>query len=344
VLRRRRILVSTIAAVALGVAPAAAFATTYQGSISSPVVSADGSRVSADIVVNGFCDPNTFCGFFPEVTTVIGGQPCAPVITGSGWVGPFTDRPFGSAANPEVATTVTWSEWPRLYSGPKRACLYAQIDNVLVAQADYQVPVPPAPPTYAPPLPPVTYAPPASTPTVIPQSLSRAEAVAAARRWLKRKYGRRWTRAHRRTVKCSVRTSSAQLGCNGVWVYGRSVLSKSLVVTETEDAYLVDRSFASAPVQVDAPAVGLPDGGDFCSTHVCIPNYEDGTGTTVRCSDGSYSHSGGKQGACSYHGGVARSARASVAARGAAGRRALTVDAARLNVAQMAGVRSLRRR
>ena len=42
---------------------------------------------------------------------------------------------------------------------------------------------------------------------------------------------------------------------------------------------------------------------DFCTTHDCIPNYPNGT-STVRCSDGSFSHSGGIQGACSHHGGV----------------------------------------
>jgi hypothetical protein len=35
-----------------------------------------------------------------------------------------------------------------------------------------------------------------------------------------------------------------------------------------------------------------------------IPNYENGTGYRVQCADGMYSHSGGRQGACSGHGGV----------------------------------------
>lgn len=45
-------------------------------------------------------------------------------------------------------------------------------------------------------------------------------------------------------------------------------------------------------------------GGGFCSTHDCIPNYPNGNGYTVQCSDGTYSQSGGIQGACSHHGGV----------------------------------------
>jgi hypothetical protein len=58
------------------------------------------------------------------------------------------------------------------------------------------------------------------------------------------------------------------------------------------------------------PAVAPPspaDGTgteDFCTTHDCIPNYPNGNGSTVQCSDGSFSHSGGIQGACSHHGGV----------------------------------------
>lgn len=41
----------------------------------------------------------------------------------------------------------------------------------------------------------------------------------------------------------------------------------------------------------------------FCATHACIPNFDDGQGSIVQCADGSYSHSGGIQGACSHHGG-----------------------------------------
>ena len=35
-----------------------------------------------------------------------------------------------------------------------------------------------------------------------------------------------------------------------------------------------------------------------------IPNYENGRGYRVQCADGTYSHSGGIQGACSHHGGI----------------------------------------
>lgn len=56
----------------------------------------------------------------------------------------------------------------------------------------------------------------------------------------------------------------------------------------------------------DSPDTTVDPGDDpaFCDTHDCIPNYPNGNGSTVQCADGSYSHSGGIQGACSHHGGV----------------------------------------
>jgi hypothetical protein len=53
-----------------------------------------------------------------------------------------------------------------------------------------------------------------------------------------------------------------------------------------------------------APSPSAPETPGFCTTHACIPNYDNGNGTTVQCGDGTYSHSGGIQGACSHHGGV----------------------------------------
>ncbi len=284
---------------ALGVLlPASAVARTFQGSISAPAVSADGGTVTAQITVSAQCTGSEYCGFFPEVTTVPDAQPCADVINGSEWI--------GSVSNASVSATATWSEWPTLYSGGKRACLYALSDGVLVAETTYQVPAPPPPPTYTPPV----YTPPAYTPPTYTsptsygtvQTLGYSEALQVTRSWMSRKYGRRWSRGRHRTVRCPVRTSAAQRGCYAVWIYGRHVYSKTIVITEGQTAYTITGSFSSAPTQ----APSAPTSTDFCSTHVCIPNYPYGTGTTVQCADGTYSHSGGKQGACSYHGGVAR--------------------------------------
>jgi hypothetical protein len=52
-----------------------------------------------------------------------------------------------------------------------------------------------------------------------------------------------------------------------------------------------------------APSAPSPSGGPFCDTNTCIDNFENGTGYIVQCADGEWSHSGGRPGACSYHGG-----------------------------------------
>jgi hypothetical protein len=41
----------------------------------------------------------------------------------------------------------------------------------------------------------------------------------------------------------------------------------------------------------------------FCEEHECIGDFTTEGGTVVECSDGTYSHAGGIQGACSDHGG-----------------------------------------
>ena len=41
----------------------------------------------------------------------------------------------------------------------------------------------------------------------------------------------------------------------------------------------------------------------FCEEHTCIGRFTTEGGTVVECSDGTYSHAGGIQGACSDHGG-----------------------------------------
>jgi len=43
---------------------------------------------------------------------------------------------------------------------------------------------------------------------------------------------------------------------------------------------------------------------DFCTTHRCIPSFNEGTGSIVQCADGEWSHSGGHPGVCSGHGGL----------------------------------------
>ncbi|SRR5579884_1960642 len=44
----------------------------------------------------------------------------------------------------------------------------------------------------------------------------------------------------------------------------------------------------------------------YCSTGRCSPTAPTGNGYIIECKDGTYSHSGGRRGACSYHGGETR--------------------------------------
>jgi hypothetical protein len=55
-----------------------------------------------------------------------------------------------------------------------------------------------------------------------------------------------------------------------------------------------------------APASSTPTSStaaDFCTTHKCIASFAEGRGTIVQCADGEWSHSGGRPGVCSRHGG-----------------------------------------
>jgi hypothetical protein len=58
-----------------------------------------------------------------------------------------------------------------------------------------------------------------------------------------------------------------------------------------------DYSVPSTP-NSNAPSDSGPNPGNE------IPNYPNGTGSVVQCADGMYSHSGGRPGACSGHGGL----------------------------------------
>jgi hypothetical protein len=64
----------------------------------------------------------------------------------------------------------------------------------------------------------------------------------------------------------------------------------------------VDSSYLVEEPSLDYSAV---DEAEFCSTHDCIANFENGNGNIAQCSDGTWTHSGGIRGACSHHGGLA---------------------------------------
>jgi hypothetical protein len=108
-------------------------------------------------------------------------------------------------------------------------------------------------------------------------------------------------------VSCAVRES--QIGCSttdgGEVRFSQAALD---LYSQTQaDAYAGSHDLGPDPYESlaspdAAPAspqpLYNPGGGN-------IPNYENGNGYRVQCNDGMYSHSGGIQGACSGHGGVA---------------------------------------
>ena len=73
------------------------------------------------------------------------------------------------------------------------------------------------------------------------------------------------------------------------WTYGGEP-SESSDSTPSE-------STSSTPSSSVPDTSSTPPGGN-------IPNYDNGRGSRVQCADGTYSHSGGIQGACSHHGGI----------------------------------------
>ena len=102
----------------------------------------------------------------------------------------------------------------------------------------------------------------------------------------------------------------------GTWalaaVGGRWVATKALA-TRVSGPDVVDHvsdcpsqgSAGSASVPSYAPPPYTPPSGPtYTPPGSNIPNYENGNGYRVQCADGTYSQSGGIQGACSYHGGV----------------------------------------
>ncbi|HMI99250.1 MAG TPA: hypothetical protein VK488_05400 [Gaiellaceae bacterium] len=65
----------------------------------------------------------------------------------------------------------------------------------------------------------------------------------------------------------------------------------------------VRQSLLVTPLESASPPSSSGPAADFCDSHDCIESFYDGTGYIVQCNDGMWSHSGGRPGACSYHGG-----------------------------------------
>jgi hypothetical protein len=72
--------------------------------------------------------------------------------------------------------------------------------------------------------------------------------------------------------------------------------------SSSSDASAVGGGASSTSETVVPPPPPPPPAG-FCDSHSCIPSFDAGVGYIVECADGMWSHSGGRPGACSDHGG-----------------------------------------
>jgi hypothetical protein len=71
-----------------------------------------------------------------------------------------------------------------------------------------------------------------------------------------------------------------------------------------DEAYSPDEDDSTDDESYGDDYPGYDDGDDYTEPGENIPYYDEGDGYRVQCSDGTYSHSGGIQGACSHHGGI----------------------------------------
>ena len=100
-------------------------------------------------------------------------------------------------------------------------------------------------------------------------------------------------------LRCSIRGYGSELVC------GTLPPATGTVVIPTTGP------IATTPPPTSTPQSGIEGPGSFshatdaqfCSTHTCIQNFPNGSGSIVQCADGEWSHSGGLSGACSDHGG-----------------------------------------
>lgn len=122
------------------------------------------------------------------------------------------------------------------------------------------------------------------------------------------------TRFSATKIKCAVRDHGQRSYSGGTYNYQCSF---TIVVTVSRGYLYGHGSHANCTTQlVNPPAAPAPPtsnegvgsydhSGDaaFCAVNQCEGNFYNEPGYIVQCNDGTYSHAGGIQGACSYHGG-----------------------------------------
>jgi hypothetical protein len=106
-------------------------------------------------------------------------------------------------------------------------------------------------------------------------------------------------------VSCSAGATVACTGGNGAEVHFPAAAVDAYTESQADDFAAHHQTQPGVP----ATAASSGDGGtatastSFCTTHECIPSFDEGNGSIVKCEDGEWSHAGGLPGACSWHGG-----------------------------------------
>jgi hypothetical protein len=117
-----------------------------------------------------------------------------------------------------------------------------------------------------------------------------------------------WSPATQSTFATSCESDGEQVVCttsqDGVVKF--PVAAVDLYSQRQADAYAGSHDLGPDPYETLPLAASPPSSPDPTpSPGANIPNYANGRGYRVQCNDGMYSKSGGIQGACSGHGGVA---------------------------------------
>jgi hypothetical protein len=117
-----------------------------------------------------------------------------------------------------------------------------------------------------------------------------------------------WSPATQSTFATTCESDGEQVVCttsqDGVVKFPHAAVD---LYSQTQaDAYAGSHDLGPDPNESLPLAASPPSSPDSApSPGDNIPNYENGRGSRVQCNDGMYSRSGGIQGACSGHGGVA---------------------------------------
>lgn len=281
--------------------PLSSSALAYSGSISGITPNSDGTvtaTYSSTVTSSEVCfsDGSGICGWYPVAWQVPSTQACGAEDSNNlTYVGDFWDVPG----------TQTGSDFFYPQYSPLRLCLEASSVNgdYLVADAVYAPST--APPTTSPPPAqlPVAQPPVAQPPAPAVETLALSEAKSAVRVALRRKFGSRFAHRSRYRAVCG-RLSRIRFRCHASWNH-RGHWKATVTVwggVQNGEQYVYWRISGIHRPSKRRPSA--PPSRNFCDTHTCIPNFDNGTGYIVQCNDGEWSHSGGRPGACSGHGGV----------------------------------------